>query len=108
LPPHLATVYFFVMRGKLARNLARDADLFVVPVEDYGAVRVNRGVLEVGPNASHDAIATVACRRQLQLDGITDEASVRELVERFGFNYEPQEVPERESKISGIGYCAVS
>lgn len=93
------------MRGTLARNLARDANLLVMPVEDYGAVRVVSGVLEVGPNASPDAIATLACRRQLQLDGLNDEGEVRTLVEDFGFEYVPES--ERESHVSGVMYRAV-
>lgn len=96
------------MRGTLARNLARDADLFVVPIDDYGAVRVNRGVLEVGPDASPDAIATLACRRQLRADGVHDEGAVRDLVTALGFDY----VTDRESvelgKASGVAYRAVS
>ena len=95
------------MRGTQARNIARDADLFVVPVEDLGAIRVVRGVLEVGPGASPDAIATIACRRLLQLDGIHDEGAVRQFVEHLDFAY----VPERERRkdsASDVAYRAVS
>jgi hypothetical protein len=60
----------------------------VVPVRD-GVLRVRDGVLEVGPDASFDAIATLACKRQLELDGAYTEAEARELVEHFGYKYEP-------------------
>jgi hypothetical protein len=93
------------MRGEHARNLARDADLFVVRVADYGVVRVNRGVLEVGPDASSDAIATLACRRLLQSDGECDEPLVQRFVESLGFAYEPE--PE-STRPSGVAYRAVS
>lgn len=96
------------MRGEQARNLARDADLFVVRVADYGVVRVNRGVLEVGPDASSDAIATLACRRLLRSDGEHDELLVQRFVESLGFAYVPDgEGPECE-RASGIAYRAVS
>lgn len=96
------------MRGAEARNLARDADLFVVRIADYGVVRVRAGVLEVGPQASPDAIATVACRRLLELDGVRDECAVKAFVETLGAAY----VPPRDLRIctstSGVAYRAVS
>lgn len=88
--------------------MARDADLFVVPVAEYGAVRVVDGVLEVGPSASPDAIATVALRRQLAMAGEKDEAAVRELVEGFGYRYVPERVRLLRDLASGVAYRAVS
>jgi hypothetical protein len=75
------------MQGAKARNLARDAGLYVVPVAERGVVRLARGVLEVGPDASPDAIATIALRLQLEHDNVRDERAVRELVADFGFEY---------------------
>jgi hypothetical protein len=96
------------MRGEHARNLARDADLVVVRVAEHGVVRVNRGVLEVGPEASSDAIATLACRRLLRGDGEQDEQLVQRFVESLGFAYVPDgEGPECE-RTSGLAYRAVS
>lgn len=96
------------MRGERARNLARDADLFVVRVDDYGAVRLNRGVLEVGPDASPDAIATLACRRLLHDDGEHDETLVKRFVESLGFAYEPSRELLGSTRASGVAYRAVS
>jgi len=93
------------MRGALARNLARDADLFVVNVADYAVVRITDGRLEVGPGASPDAIATVACRRHLELDGEYDERLVKEFVESLGYQYEPD---QESARSSGIAFRAVS
>lgn len=94
------------MRGASARNLARDAGLFVVRISDYGAIREQRGVLEVGPGASADAIATLACRRMLHDDGDHDEAAVQSFVESLGYAYVPER-EQREDRASGIAYRAV-
>ena len=95
------------MWGSRARKLARDAGLTVVSVADRGAVRLVRGVLEVGPDASPDAIATIACRYELRQDGlVVDERHVEELVQTHGFLYEPAR--EMRSRKSGIAYRAVS
>jgi hypothetical protein len=93
------------MRGTLARNIARDAGFFVVPVEEYGVVRVANGALELGPEASPDAIATIALRKQLLHDDVHDELEVRALVESFGFAYVPQRHERRGD--SGVAYRAV-
>lgn len=82
--------------------MARDAGFFVVPVAG-GTVRVCDGVLEVGPDASPDAIATIACRQQLHEIGVFDEASARELVESLGYAY----VTQRSTGSSGVRYRAV-
>lgn len=95
------------MRGLQARNLARDIGFFVVPVEDHGVARVNGGVLEVGPDASPDAIATLACRRQLGREGVSDEDAVRELVEALGYEYVPSHEQRLASGCSGLAYRAV-
>jgi len=97
------------MRGAQARNLAREIGLFVIPIEESGVARLVRGVLEVGPDASPDVIATIACRRQLEIDGLhATEAAVRELVEAFGFEYVPSREAAEQSKTSGVAYRAVS
>ncbi|HEX6239992.1 MAG TPA: hypothetical protein VFZ61_03825 [Polyangiales bacterium] len=67
-------------------------------------MRVVRGVLEVGPNASPDAIATLACRKICERDGLHTEAAVVELVADFGFVYTPAREQRPES---GVAYCAV-
>lgn len=92
------------MRGTLARNIARDAGFHVVPVDDFGVVRVVRGVLEVGPDASPDAIATLACRRICERDGLNTEDAVQKLVADFGFEYTPT---RNERPESGVAYRAV-
>jgi hypothetical protein len=85
--------------------LARDADLIVVRIADYAVVRITDGRLEVGPDASPDAIATIACRRHLELDGDYDEQQVKGFVESLGYEY----VPDREqARDSGVTYRAVS
>jgi hypothetical protein len=91
-----------------ARNLAREIGLFVMPIEESGVARLVRGVLEVGPNASPDVIATIACRRQLEIDGLRGEAAVRELVEALGFAYVPTREQRERSDASGVAYRAVS
>lgn len=47
-------------------------------------------MLEVGPGATDDAIASVGCRRWLALRGIHDEAKVKALVELHRFGYVPE------------------
>lgn len=70
-------------------GIARAADLVMMPVADVGAVRRVGGVLEIGPLASPDAIATASCRCILARDGVHDEMEVMDLVERYGFDYVP-------------------
>jgi hypothetical protein len=96
------------MRGTLARNLARDAGYLVVPVTEHGVLRVRDGVLEVGPDASIHAIATLACYRQCELHGAHSAQDVRELVEYFGFRYEPTRAHLKRAGKSGVAYRAVS
>jgi hypothetical protein len=92
-------------RGARARNIARDAGLVVIPVRTTGTIRLVGGVLELGPGASPDAVATVACRAILARDGVTDETLVNELATAMGFEY----VPSREARSeSGVSYRAVS
>lgn len=67
-----------------------------------------RGVLEVGPGASPDAIATLACRVQLERDGLNNEQGVRELVEAFGYEYTPDRSSHELRKVSGVSFRAVS
>jgi hypothetical protein len=57
------------------------------------------GVLEVGPNASEDLIATIGCRRRLARQGVHDETEVLRWVEHYGYQYV---APERwtASKVS--------
>lgn len=50
----------------------------------------------MGPGASPEAIATIALRKQLEHDGVSDESQVRALVEDFGFAYVPE--PRRATR----------
>jgi hypothetical protein len=92
------------MWGRRARHLARAAGLAVVRVAEPGAVRLTKGVLEVGPGASPSAIATIACRHELRQAGGVDETHVRALVQAHGFDYEPAREYRRSS---GVVYRAV-
>jgi hypothetical protein len=96
------------MRGERARNLARDANLIVMRIAEYGAVRVRDGVLEVGPDAPPDAIATVACRHLLAREGESSERCVQSMVESLGYEYSPQREQRIRTSSSGVAYRAVS
>ena len=85
--PTRCSVRHMNSRGAVARALASAADLFVARVEEPMIVRQRRGVLEVGPGADDNEIATVACRRLLAIDGMFDERAVAALVESYGFDY---------------------
>lgn len=70
-------------------GIARAADLVLMPVGELGVVRRVGGVLEVGPLACADEIATAGCRCLLAHSGVHDETEVMDLVERYGFAYVP-------------------
>lgn len=70
-------------------GIARQAQLLLMPVREIGVVRRVGSVLEVGPLASADEIATVSCRCMLARTGAHAEAAVLDLVERYGFAYVP-------------------
>jgi len=74
-------------RGIVALAIANAADLFVIRVADPGVVRLAGGVLEIGPGASWDAIASTGCRRDLARKGIFDERAVMREVEAYGYRY---------------------
>lgn len=76
-------------RGLAAMGIARQAQLLLMPVREIGAVRRVGCVLEVGPLASADEIATVSCRCLLARSGVHSETEVLGLVERYGFAYVP-------------------
>lgn len=80
------------LRGVSARAIARSAGLTVVRVPDWGVVRQDGPVLEIGLCASDDEIASVAYRRMLAMVGIRDEDVVRGLVERSGYCYVAEDV----------------
>jgi hypothetical protein len=48
--------------------------------------------MEVGPDASPDEIATLACRTMLVGDGASDEQLVRGFTESLGFVYVPRQI----------------
>lgn len=82
--------------GKLGKALAlaaSDAGLFCFRIDEPRAVRIVDGVLlEHGPRASADMVATVACReivKDQNKNVACDEALVRSEVERRGFRYAP-------------------
>jgi hypothetical protein len=78
-------------RGVRALALARAQGYFIAFVVDFGAVRVRGCCLEVGPMASPDLIATLACRTELErADFAADEADLVDLVISRGFDYEPE------------------
>lgn len=72
-----------------ALELASLAHLWVSRVPTRGVVRREGTRILVGPHASEDEIATVACRRQLELElGATPtESAVRARVEEHGFRF---------------------
>ena len=72
-----------------AEVLARRAGLYLLDVEAPG-VRVVGGVLETGPGATADAIATVAIRSKLRT---RDERKVRAEVVSQGFRYASETAP---------------
>lgn len=78
-------------RGVSARAIARSAGLTVVRVADWGVVRQDGPVLEIGTGASDHAIATVGCRRMLAMIGVRDESMVCHFVEQSGYLYVPEE-----------------
>lgn len=51
------------------------------------------GIIELGPSASDDEIATIACRAFVRRRGRFDELRVQKVVEHHGFFYVP---PGRE------------
>lgn len=69
-----------------ALELASHAGLFVVRVQERGAVRRDGPYLLIGPGARSDTIATIAARRLVELRGGT-EAEVRDEVECWGHRY---------------------
>jgi hypothetical protein len=76
-------------RGILsALQLAALADLLPVRVERPG-VRERLGFFEIGPSASDDEIATIACRALVRRKGRFSEERVRRTVEHHGFRYAP-------------------
>lgn len=84
------------MAGNLKAALAlaaSEAGLFCFGVDERGVVRLVDGVLlEHGPRASADAVATIACReivKDKNKNAPCDEALVRREVERRGFKYMP-------------------
>lgn len=74
-------------RGIVACAIANAADLFVIQVSQPGRVLQVGGILEVGPGASPDAIATIGSRRELARQGVHDEREVMRLVESYGYEY---------------------
>jgi hypothetical protein len=92
--------------GSALAIAAREAVLFCFEVPERGVVRLVDGMLlEHGPGASPDAIATIACREVLRDRGVTDEAAVRADVQRRGFRYAPlrlQQTDRTASADSGI------
>jgi hypothetical protein len=84
------------IRTYTAIELAVQAGLIVIRTQK-GAVEVRDPVLWVGPLSDENEIATIACRREFAQQGLTDEASVRSLVERNGFHYVHQ------TKRPGVG-----
>lgn len=68
-------------------ELAALAGLVVIDTKEARAIQVEDPVLWVGPGADDDLIATIACRRSLQRQGVVDEAVVCLFVEAEGFKY---------------------
>jgi len=62
----------------------------VLTVADMGAVRVTGSTMEIGPLASPDLIATVACRRALESCGVYGELELANKVAALGYLYEPE------------------
>lgn len=77
-------------RGSGAVMLAIANGFQVLMVSDLAAVRVVGSSLEIGPLASPDLIATVACRRALEARGVFGELALVEKVEALGYAYEPE------------------
>lgn len=73
-----------------ALELAVLAGYLPVRVERSG-VREHRQskVIELGPFASDDELATIACRAFVRRKGRFDEHRVRRVVEHHGFRYAP-------------------
>lgn len=93
------------MVGRLRDALAlaaSEADLLCVPVPDCCAVRLVDGlILEVGPLALPDTVATIACREILRDRGSEpSEAAVRAEVTRRGFRYSSPVVTPRTDATS--------
>lgn len=61
--------------------------LVIVRTEEDGAVRLEDPLLWIGPDADDDFIATIACRRILKSEGVSDEGAVLLRVEFEGFAY---------------------
>ncbi len=83
-----------------ALELANMAALWVSPVPESTVVALRDTQLFVGENADHDVVATIACRRMLQLRGeqCTRQA-VRKEVEKYGFRYaEAKSPPLRKAR----------
>lgn len=72
---------------------------------ERGAVRRDGTRILIGPEASDDAIATIACRRllELQTPNVTERA-VRAEVRRWGFRYRLATAQVR--RITVPGDCA--
>lgn len=77
-------------RGGGAVVLARAQGYLIVLVAELGIVRIRGVKLEVGPFASPDLIATIACRRGLEYRGIFGEVEVANDVEAHGYSYHPE------------------
>ena len=77
------------MKEALALVASPEADLFFDDLPDGGGVvRLVHGVLlEYGPDASADAIATVACWEIVKGRGESSEEAVRAELARHGFRY---------------------
>lgn len=73
-----------------ALGLASRTGLLIVPAPKGRGVSLCESVLEVAPDASRDVVASLSVRRYLYPNGArSDERRVREIVERWGYEYVP-------------------
>jgi hypothetical protein len=78
--------------GYTALELANLAYLHVRRVPERGLARREGPYLIIGPRAHCDAIATIACKRIVELRGEACTAkAVRAEVEKHGFKYLPEQ-----------------
>jgi hypothetical protein len=77
-------------RGKVftASELAAKAGLLVVRASRGGLLNLGGDLVMVGPHASEDALATLACRAFVRRRGTFSESRVARVVAHHGFSYE--------------------
>jgi hypothetical protein len=86
-------------RGIVACAIANAAGLFIIHVSCQGVRQVG-AILEVGPDATPDEIATAGSRRELARKGVFDERQVLLLVESYGYEYVPAPSGWRPAAVS--------